>query len=325
MVKAPIQSGFKHSFLAGTRAFFVATGFLGLGITSLSSPSYGQAIETDTTGGYSLGIGGGVAVSGSAHSVKINPALMSYFREYSMDFGYAWPEFGREFYTISVIDSMTSDVAVGAQYTGFKDKFKADSPYADRDTVANQRIALGFAKGFQGFSLGFAGQYVRKFDRRQEQELSRLMMTFGGSMNLSNALRIGISAENFGNKDFVDTNPLKYRLGASALLLSGNLSLQLEGLMKERPEELTATPGASTKTEMESWLTSSAIVRVRNVIRILGFYSHDLDREREQSRYGGGIGIGHKLYSINYMLARNTAKSGDQQISGINFRLNMSM
>lgn len=287
-------------------------------------PGYSQAIEADTTGGYSLGIGGGVAVSGSAHSVSVNPALMSYFREYAMDFGYAWPEFGREFYTISVIDSMTSDVAVGAQYTGFKEKFKADAPNADRDSVANQRIALGFAKGFtgvgRGFSLGFAGQYVRKFDRRQEQELSRLMMTFGGSAAITPTIRLGASAENFGNKDFVDTNPQKYRLGLSALLLGGNVSTQLEGLVKER---LPANLG--DKTERESWLTGSAIVRVRNVIRVLGFYSHDFDNQRKQSRYGGGIGIGHKLYSINYMFARNSAALGSEQISGVNFRLNMSM
>lgn len=289
-------------------------------VVSLASPAAGQTIEADTTGGYSLGIGGGVAVSGSAHSVKINPALMSYYREYSMDFGYAWPEFGREFYTISVIDSMTSDVAVGAQYTGFKEKFKVDAPDADRDTVANQRIALGFAKGFRGFSLGFAGQYVRKFDRRKEQELSRLMLTFGGSATISPTLRIGAAAENFGNKEFEDTNPQKYRLGASALLLSGNLSMQLEGLMKERKSLVPDTAEA-----WESWLTGSAIVRVRNVVRILGFYSQDLDSKREQSRYGGGIGIGHKLYSINYMLARNTSRSGAEQISGVNFRLNMSM
>lgn len=287
---------------------------------TIAQAAHGQALEADTTGGYSLGIGGGVAVSGSAHSVTVNPALMSYFREYAMDFGYAWPEFGREFYTISVIDSMTSDVAVGAAYTGFKEKFKTDAPDADRDTVANQRIALGFAKGFAGFSLGFAGQYVRKFDRRREQELARLMMTFGGSANLSRNLRVGVSAENFGNKDFVDTNPQRYRLGLSALLLGGNVSTQLEGLIKERvPESVGA------KTERESWLTGSAIVRVRNVVRVLGFYSHDFDSQRKQSRYGGGIGIGHKLYSINYMLARNSTALGSEQISGVNFRLNMSM
>lgn len=291
-----------------------------------AAPAWGQAhqaLEADTTGGYSLGIGGGVAVSGSAHAVTVNPALMSYFREYSMDFGYAWPEFGREFYTISVIDSTTSDVAVGAQYTGFKEKFKPGSPDADRDTVANQRIALGFAKGFQGFNLGFAGQYVRKFDRRKEQELARLMMTFGGAMTFGRNLRVGLSAENFGNKDFEDTNPIKYRLGASALLLSNNLSLQLEGLMKERPR--VVEPEVKKDSDYESWLTGSAIIRVRNVIRIMSFYSQGLDGEREQSRYGGGIGIGHKLYSINYMIARRSEDSRAEQISGVNFRLNMSM
>lgn len=279
------------------------------------------SFETDYYGGYSLGIGGGVAVTGSAHTIKINPALMSYYKEYSVDFDYAWPKTGREFYNVSVVDSITSDIAVGAQYTNFKDKFKSNKEGSDLDSTANQRFVLSFSKGFSLFGLGFSGQYTRKYDLDRSNETARMTFGVGTTLNLGKMFRLGLSAENIGNKDFVDTNPLKYRVGVSTLLLNDHLSLQLEGLMKEHYFE---NPLGSQKEKFDRYITGSFITRIRNVFRVFGFYTKKLENEDKENSYGGGIGLGQHNYSINYMLSKKDG-GASREISGLNIRMHLQI
>lgn len=270
-------------------------------------------------GGYSMGLGGGVAVTGSSHVIRVNPSLMSYFREYAVDLDYVWPEYSRSFYSLSVIDSITSDVAVGAQYQAAKTKYQELKNPSGEDRGINQRFTLGFSKVLSGISLGISGQYTSRYKRSEEQEVGRVTLGAGAALSLGSNFRLGLSVENLGNSKFEDTNPTKFRFGVSSLLLSNNLSLQLEVLKAQKPLLF------QEKDEYEDFATLSFITRARDVVRLLGYYSEKISNtDLKESSYGAGIGIGQQNFSLSYFYQR-TKTNVQRDASSVNLRIKLPL
>lgn len=276
----------------------------------------------------------GVASPHGVASIRTNPALVGVERTYAVTGGYIWPTTGRDFYNAGVIDSQSSKVGAAFNYQGFTDDYRVD--LLEKDSPVVSRMHLALAQNVGSLALGIGGQYLEAqslVDTAEVQKIKGTAINFGAAGMLSPKLRMGLSVENMGNRKIADYAPKTYRVGF-ALLLSGDLQLQLDLRQRDRIVAMEQSTGSSDllglklSAEQKQQLDSEdakfespermAIAsfegRVYDMIKILGAYGRNVDGPERQS-LAGGISITSGNAALTYSAARPYMSSSVAQQS----------
>jgi hypothetical protein len=289
--------------------------------------SYGIPLEFEASGDDAMGVSNaGVAISHGTAAVFINPALLGLVKDYRANATYYWPERGREFYQIGVVDGTTAKLVAGAVYTGFSDKYEFGQQSADLDSPVARRISVGLAYPFTHFVLGLSGHYV---EAQTEEQLELkpykgISLGIGFLALLTDEIRLGLSYQNFNNAAVKPVTPTVARAGLSWVPKSGYLEMFLDYRQRVNPKyeggviddvfsELVASRDNS---ERESMLLTGGRVRVYNVLQLgLGYGQQIGNDSREQM--SAQIGLVHNEFSFSYAIMR-TIKAQEPWHASIN-------
>ena len=271
--------------------------------------------EMESDGGHVLGTGmGGMSAISGQNSVKSNPAMLVFEKQYQLSAGYHWPSFGREFYQAGIVDSKTSSIAAGVTYTSFMDEFKTDEPIPIEkrqqhyyDSPLKNRISLGFGQAFSNFAAGLGVQVINRVENEKDAKRG-VTFGFGLAALLNPALRFGLSVENAGNKKVRDIAPLTYRGGLAYTLLNGNLTAHLDYRQRQRvKQELLIVADDyllefDGKSGFERLGILSFSVRIQDLLRVLGGYGIEIGGRR--STLSGGLALVNQSFSLSYLLSK---------------------
>ena len=293
---------------------FIGAAFAGGGAVAAEEDVATIPAEYETGGGPAQAFGdGGMVATGGLPAIRLNPAMMPLEPVYLMTLGWNWPERGRPFYQAGIVDSRTSDIAAGVSFTGFTDAY---NKFPDRDedgfdAPLEKRMVAAVAKAFRRISIGVNGDYVVGYRQSGEgyRTVKGLAYGFGLAGLLTKRFRIGLSAENLGNRKIRDFAPETWRAGVAWIAADSNVTLHLDYRQRQRvpgfeqakeQRSLTLTSGAlltGSLDDPEQMMIGSFSARVYGVIRLLGGYGYSLSDEERQS-LSGGIGLIHNRFNL---------------------------
>ena len=299
--------------------------------------------EYEVSGSSTIGMGfGGVASTSGINAVRTNPSSMSTGKEYSAGAGYHWPIGGREFYQAGIVDSKTSSVGAGVNYTSFMNDYKTR---ADQklwfDSPLKRRFAVGLSYSLSQISLGVGGQYVEGFVDNLEESSNLATLkgwTMGGGVTatLVGGMRIAGSVENAANKKVQEFAPTIYRLGA-AYPFNSSIALNMDYRNRQR---VTRFEGEvlSVNLSGDSSSTPQGLAREQVGIASLnasphpnlrfsaGYAQSFADKDFKPRRMlGAGAAIVGQKASLSYQLARPHAEESDDFLHSIQLNLEVAM
>ena len=311
--------------------------------------------EYESTGGQSLAFGGSVATGlGGTSAIRANPALMALEKEYSINGSYHWPTAGRDFYQVGVVDGKTSSVAAGFTYTSTQDKYQglasregSKSPDASQPDVIGvsmdspiiRRAGLGLAipvgKVFLGVSASFleARPPSETVLETSDKKIKGFTSGFGLAGHLTDALRIGFSAENLANKKVQFAAPTFYRAGASFFM--GNIaSFHLDYRRRESvpmyegraaPFTLDGRDGeVSNDISPENFVNLSTSVRVYDLLRVIIATGQVRSTAQNSTRIAGGLALVNQSFNFSYQ-ALKPDLAGNSIHQALSLGLNIMM
>ncbi len=306
--------------------------------------------EYEAFGGHSLGMAnGGSVATGGLSAVRLNPAMLSLEKTYSVSGGWHWPTAGREFYQAGVVDSTTGSVAAGASYTSAMDDYQPMTPSGEDsasyvDSPIKRRVAFGFAQAFKLVSIGVGGQYVQ--GRSHEDLLSEkgpevrgTTFSAGVVSLLSPQLRVGVSAENLGNSKIRDYAPRTSRAGLAWLLANGDVTLHLDYARRERVKAYEGTVATTSLafgavapapveepsewTRPEEMLIASTSARVQDYLRVMAGFGQSFGEDNRRV-LGGGLAVVSDKLALSWTAMRPWLPD-DKIHQSINLSIEVSM
>ncbi len=316
--------------------------------------------EFESTAGHTLALANtGVAAMSDISAVRLNPAMIGLEKQYTVSGAYHWPMEGREFYQVGVVDSRTSSVSAGLNYTGFSedyqltDKRLQEEEASLSDSPIKRRVVLAFAQRFNSALVGINGQYLEAFSLKefQEKKVRGTGLGLGIAFFLTPSLRCGASAENLANKKIEDYAPKTYRAGLAYLIPSVSLSLHVDYRYRERvpqefPEKLdemtaillkqsetTIMPDQSrsepeeegVKHDPEQMATASFSLGFQNILRFLGAYGQSVDKNDKRRAIAGGIAVVGGKFSLSYAVMEPYADRTTSSHQSVNLNVLVSM
>jgi hypothetical protein len=283
--------------------------------------------EFESVGGFSQGFANSGSVAmGGVNAVRLNPAMLTVDRDYSVNAGYHWPSSGRDFYKLGAVDGKTATMGAGLSYTGFRGTYdsKATTREIDpmQDSPMRRRAALGFAYPvFRGLSLGIGGQYIEtdipvSYDELSDERLKAFTAQVGAVWQIVPAFRLGVSAENLANEKVKEVAPTFMRAGA-AWIVSKDASLHLDFVRRERSSLYegnspvtslllnTASEESKERLNPEELVFTTGAFRMQNLLRIMGAYGREIAPESDTPRqlWGAGIALVQDNFSLAYLLS----------------------
>jgi hypothetical protein len=282
--------------------------------------------EFDAAGGNSLAFGGSVATSADgAASIRTNPGLLSLDKQYTVNGTYHWPTAGRDFYQLAVVDGKTSSVAAGFSYTGSLDQYQGvwseekdnqqpEKLELSKDTPVTRRAALAFSVPIGKLFLGAGGGYVEAnppvetFSEEGSRKIKGFTLEGGVVAHITQALRVGLSAENLANKKVQFAAPTYYRAGAS-YFFGDDAVVSLDFRRREAvdayeggdPVMLLAEDQASGKAVApENLYSISGAVKVYDLLHLISSTGVASANGQQRSQASGGISITNQKYDFSY-------------------------
>ena len=287
--------------------------------------------EYESTGGQSLAFGGSVATGlGGASAIRANPALMALEKEYSINGAYHWPTAGRDFYQVGVVDGKTSPIAAGFTYTGAQDNYqglasnaRSPDPAAkgpdvvglSKDSPVIRRAGLALAIPLGKVYLGAGGSFVEARPPTEalmedsNATIKGFTMGFGLAGHLTEALRIGFSAENLANKKVQYAAPSFYRAGAS-YFMGSIASIHLDYRRREavaiyegRAASFTLEGDGGAKANAlseENFLNASASIKIYDLLRVIVATGQARSAEQSATRLAGGLALVNQSFNFTY-------------------------
>jgi len=287
--------------------------------------------EYEAVGGHATGLGNsGAAALGGFSAVRVNPAILPFETQYSVNGSYSWPTSGREFYHVGVVDSSTSQlVAAGLSYTGFRDPYVRVPTDNGVDAPIDRRVTLALAHGFQKVSLGISGQFVVGYD-----DAGNLVkgngLGFGIAALLAPPLRVGASVENAINRNVEEFAPRTIRAGLAYLTLGGSVSLNLDYRQRQRVEAFEGqlplflvAPAKEPDRADERMIIPSVSTKVYDVLRLTGAYGQELGGEKRRI-LAAGIGLVHDGFALTYC-AHQPYLNAPKVLSAVNLSLMVAL
>ncbi len=325
--------------------------FLNLFFSSLNAQELVIPNEYETYGGHSLGMGGGGALALSdISSVRTNPAMVAFEKQYKVDASYHWPIMGRDFYQLGIIDSKTSAIAAGVNYTGFTDKPKLEYDLAsltEKDSPVHRRIAVALAQPLNYFALGIGGQWLDAYTTPQNYETNEYQdeakikgtsINIGVASLLTGNFRFGATAENLANRKIKEFAPLTYRLGGAFVFPDGLITLHGDYLRREKVERFetmhtidslglvapiqeNAQENKNEKSYRESVIFSCS-AKIQNLLRVFGAYGRELEKKDDSAAFG--VAVVNQQMSLSYAGKKPKLSSADtQQSINLSFMIEM--
>ena len=300
--------------------------------------------ELESVGGHGLGFGNeGVAAVSGQSSVRSNPAMMAFEKQYRLSAGYHWPTYGREFYQAGVVDSKTSSLAAGVLYSEGLSEFEsfqrnASTPdermSAHFDSPVKRRVSLGLAQSFAKLSAGMGGQFVEFHNDGRLQKGTSLSLGLAGL--ITSHLRFGLSAENLANGRVKNVSPRTYRFGFAYTMLGGDVTAHLDLKQRDRialesPVSLGLTgnitdapPGVQPAPKKpERMLTASFSARVQDLVRLMGAYGQNVGGPK-RTALSGGVALVKGEFALSYLVGKpyNVDSKSHQ---AVNLSMNLSI
>lgn len=291
----------------------------------------GVAAELEAVGGHALGLaGGGSAALDDVSAVRLNPAMLASSRVYQMSGSYLWPEAGRPFFQLGVVDGTSKNVSAGILYTGagddpsnpnkqIEDENKYDELFeANYDSRFKRKVTVGLASVFgkvsAGVSVGQVSGFIQNESERGFEETTAVTMGVGVGALVTNDIRVGASLEGLNNKGVEDLAPRFQRIGAAYLAAGGEISVHADYVERQRTAaEVTPFDSGIVNRqiavfeyedeEKERLGVLSATTVVQNMLRLsLGAGAEVGTGERIQ--IAGGFAILSDKYTLSYHVAK---------------------
>lgn len=307
--------------------------------TALLSASVAGAQELPdeyrAVGGSNAGLGGAASVGASGvAAVVLNPAMIALEKTYHVSAGYTWPTSGRNFYQAGIVDGKTSGVSAGVIYTGFHDKFAADSFLHDElDSPIERRGILALSSMIANIAVGISGHYIEGYQfvpavaglvglrdgnhTYTDTSFKKVRgVTVGGgvAVALLPSLRLGASVMNLANRKMKDFAPRTLRAGMAYDVIK-ELSLHLDY------EEREATPLFAGSDKLpQRLLTASASLLIYDMVRIQCAYGHDMHAALgSDGEIAGGLALASDKVSLSYGLKKSITASDIQHSVNLGF------
>ena len=311
--------------------------FLALGLGEVAKAERDLRIpnEYEQAGSTASGIlSTGTTEADATSSIQVNPALLVLNREYSVGVAYHWPDRGRNFYKLSVVDGVTSKYAAAVTYTGFQEDADALSSQFLGDSLVTKRASIGLAYPFQHFALGINANYQEGVEPKGEyQEVVKgLSMGFGAVALITKSIKFGASVQNVNNKTVEDMAPRAYRLGLSWAVVpewtiygdirSRERVSSIEGPIPQIGVGLDAELGGLEDEELMAYLGNK--VQIYNLVRLDFVYGSSLDPNDPRQSLSAGLGIHQKNYTFMYSLSKPYMEY-DELHSAISLQILMKM
>ena len=303
---------------------------------ALSTAAFGGVPEEyDSTGGNSLAFGGSVvtATAGSS-AVRSNPGLLSLEKQYSVNGAYHWPTAGRDFYQLGVVDGKTSSVAAGFSYTGSMDQYQGvwsdkrdereNSLLVSEDSPVARRAALAFSMPVGKFFVGASGGYVEAYPPVEtfSEEGAQLVKGFtlgaGMAAHLTQAIRVGVSAENLANKKVQFAAPTYYRAGASyffgdvAVVSLDYRRREAVAAFEGSAPSMLLAPGqsAAKPIDAENLYAASGAVKIYDLLNVIAAAGAVNSAGGQRGQMSGGLSLNNQKFNFTYQAhRRDMAKS----------------
>lgn len=326
------------------------TNILAFSILSLTAVRAVAAVDPNTvpklpeeylsTGEHATAFANGGSLSSTGYSaVRANPAMLANDKQYTVGGGYHWPVAGREYYQAGVVDSKTSSLAAGVNYSSAVDDYQGpwnkDGSVRAGESPVKRRVGIGLAQNLKNFSLGASGQFVEAYDPTKtfNEEADRLKgFTFGAGLigGITTNLRFGLSVENLANKKIAFAAPTIYRAGL-AWGAARDVSVYFDYRRREAVEAFEAAPpslsivdgdapGATGSLTAEQSLLAGASIRIFDLLRVSAGGGASTAGEKPTSTLAGGIALVNKSFTFAYAVQRP-----DMKQSGVHHTVNLGL
>lgn len=318
---------FLHSDKLFTAVMMVGVSWPVLAVTqSNTGPKLPE--EYLSTGEHATAFANGGSLSSTGYSaVRANPAMLANEKQYTLGGGYHWPVAGREYYQAGIVDSKTSKMAAGVNYSSALDDYEGpwnkDGSVRAGESPVRRRIGIGLAQNLKNFSLGAAGQFVEAADPAKsfDDGANRIKgFTFGVGMiaGITTNVRFGLSVENLANKKVAFAAPTIYR-GGLAWGAAKDVMLYLDYRRREAVETFEAPPPALSIVDLESdtstgslsseqSLLGGASVKVFDLLRLSAGAGGSSSGGQATSTVAGGLALVNKSFSFAYAVQRPDLK-----------------
>ncbi|MDE3269342.1 MAG: hypothetical protein OYH77_03550 [Pseudomonadota bacterium] len=292
--------------------------------------------EYRAVGGSNTGLGNAASVGSSGvAAVVLNPAMIALEKTYHVAAGYTWPTSGRNFYQAGIVDGKTSGVSAGVIYTGFHDKFVADSfLYDELDSPIERRGILALSSMFANVAVGISGHYIEGYQfapavaglfglreaghAYQDTSFKKVRgLTVGGGVAIAllPTLRLGASVLNLANRKMKDFAPRTLRAGMAYDVIE-ELSLHLDYEEREATTLFTGT----TNNLSQRMLTASASLLVYDMVRLQCAYGHNIRTALgSDGEIAGGLALASDKVSLSYGLKKSLLASDIQHSVNLGF------
>ena len=297
--------------------------------------AYGIPDEYRAVGGNNAGLGNSASVGASGvAAVMLNPAMIALEKTYHVSAGYTWPTSGRNFYQAGIIDGKTSGVSAGLIYTGFHDKFAADSFLHDElDSPIERRGVLALSSMIANIAVGVSGHYIEGYQfapavdgllglrdskhTYKDTSFKKVRgITVGGGVAIAllPSLRLGASVMNLANRKMKDFAPRTVRAGMAYDVIE-ELSFHLDY------EEREATPLFAGADKLpQRMLTASASLLVYDMVKLQCAYGHNIRAALgSDGEIAGGLALASDKVSLSYGLKKSILASDIQHSVNLGF------
>ena len=278
--------------------------------------------EYEASTGTSLALNNAGSAAADPHSaIRLNPALLSADKTYSVSAGYHWPTAGRDFYQAAIVDAKTSSIAAGVSYTGFTEDFKSIGTEATPDSPLIRRGVIGLSMPLGKISAGVGGTYIEAncvatFGNCPDStnESPARIKGFGLNLGIAGALgqglRLGASVENATNKKIADYAPKTMRAGvayAFAPTVTGYLDYRQRDriLAFEGPTfdwNQSAEAARALENKQEEMFLGSLTAQIYDLFRLMASYGQALSDNRRS--LAGGLAVVNKSFNLSYTMSR---------------------
>ena len=291
-------------------------GLLTLIVASWCGKTYGRDLRLpsvlETFGGTGVAYSNsGAAISTGIGSVYANPALMVVKRQYVLGGSYNWPVTGRHFYIGGVVDSVTSKMAAGLQYTGFLSNFEKSWQEKDQDSPIRSRTTLSVGYALARLALGGSLNYTKGFQRDGLgwEKVQGTSFGFGLAAPLGKGLMLGASAQHLRNETTKALSPRVVRVGMAYQI--SLLALQLEYRKRsklnfiegfENPEGIYLDEDEH-RLATEQLMIFGSSLKIYDMVQLIFSYGKNLTGQKRQILSGGAALSNHGA-SLSYQLSR---------------------
>ena len=289
------------------------------GLLLLSTVSHAGRVpeELESIGGIGQGYGnaGAAIPTNGSGAVRANPALMSLSRRYEISANYHFPSSSNDFYQVGVVDSVSSQVAVGIQLNGFMDE-EVSTRFKNPLT---RRIQGGASFLLGQLALGVSGQQLQWSYGPQKKEAK----TFGlGVATMTGPLVIGISGENIKNSGAEDFAPRHLRGGVTwsyAELVLGVEVSKRDRVSQELSSRLSDLRFTQTLPEPEVMASIYGAYKLWQSVTASAAYGQTQDGQRKTA--SGGLVLDQKTFQLFWNASLPYLEDPIHHVMGLNLHV----